>query len=344
MKSEAKLSIREFVDLSTLNTFGISAKARYFCEIKSYEQLPLLSASEIFQNYPHLILGKGANILFSKDFEGIVIKPIFQGIELLKETENEIYVKAYAGESWPDFVMFCCRKKWNGLENLANIPGSVGAAPVQNIGAYGVEIKDVLHSIEAFNIAENRLEVFNLSDCEFAYRESVFKHKNKGKYIICSVTFLLSKQPQFNIGYDSIADELERCNTQELTAQTIAGAVTRIRKSKLPDPSEIGSAGSFFKNPTTTQQKYLELKTKFPDIAGFQISENEVKLSAALLIEKCGWKGFRLADAGVHKDQALVLVNYGRATGKEILALADRITDSVKSTFNVELTKEVNII
>ncbi len=342
------MTIKENISLKPYNTFGISANARYFCEVESVDELQSLISSEIFQSQPHLILGEGANILFTKDFEGLVVKPAIKGIELVRETDDEVFVKAYAGELWNDLVLFCCEKKWNGLENLAYIPSSVGAAPIQNIGAYGKEIKDVLYSLEALNLETQKIETFSHADCKFAYRESVFKHEYKGKYVICSLTFALSKIPKFNTDYTAVNEELKRLNVSELSAMSIATAITHIRKSKLPEPSEIGSAGSFFKNPTVSQVHFRLMKGFFPSVVAHPVEpqnpNGDMKLSAAWLIENCDWKGFREGDAGVHTHQALVLVNYGNATGAEILNLSKRIIDSVKSTFGVTLTPEVNIL
>ncbi|MCL2028663.1 MAG: UDP-N-acetylmuramate dehydrogenase [Bacteroidales bacterium] len=335
--------IQENISLKKYNTFGIDVNARYFCEIRTLYDLQTLISSEIFQNNSRLILGNGANILFTKDFDGLVIKPVLKGIEIVDVTKTEIFINVQAGENWHEFVMHCCKSKWNGLENLAYIPGSVGASPVQNIGAYGVEIKDVLDSIEALNLETGEIEIFQNSDCKFAYRESIFKHEYKGKYLIYSVTFRMSKLPKFNMNYAAVNDELKRTNVPKLSAKAIAKAITHIRKSKLPEPSEIGSAGSFFKNPSASQKMFEHLKIQFPDIVTYPM-DSEIKLSAGWLIEQAGWKGFREGDAGVHAQQALVLVNYGNATGIEILNLAKRIIDSVKSKFGVDLTPEVNIL
>ena len=355
------MQINENIPLKKHNTFGISANARFFCEVATIEELQTLVDLDVFKNNAKLFLGEGANVLFTKDFDGLVVKPNFKGIEIVRETENEVFVKAFSGENWHDFVMECCENNWNGLENLAYIPGSVGASPIQNIGAYGVEIKDAMDSLEAFNLETKQIETFSNLDCKFDYRESVLKHEYKGKYVICSVTFRLSKLPNFNTNYTAVNDELKRQNNSELSAKAIANAITTIRKSKLPDTSEIGSAGSFFKNPTVSQNTFEVLKEKFPNIIGhpiiidchpepFDVAQGKlregsrVKLSAGWLIETAGWKGHRQGDAGVHTEQALVLVNYGNATGTEILNLAHRIIDSVSTKFGVALTPEVNIL
>jgi len=307
--------------------------------VATIEELQTLVDLDVFKNNAKLFLGEGANVLFTKDFDGLVVKPNFKGIEIVRETENEVFVKAFSGENWHDFVMECCENNWNGLENLAYIPGSVGASPIQNIGAYGVEIKDAMDSLEAFNLETKQIEVFSNSACKFDYRESVFKHEYKGKYVICSVIFRLSKLPNFNTNYTAVNDELKRQNNSELSAKAIANAITTIRKSKLPDTSEIGSAGSFFKNPTVSQNTFEALKKDFPNIVAHPANslartlnplartsvrakkpqDESMKLSAGWLIETAGWKGHRQGDAGVHTEQALVLVNYGNATGTEIL-------------------------
>ncbi|MCL2412895.1 MAG: UDP-N-acetylmuramate dehydrogenase [Bacteroidales bacterium] len=338
------MKIEQNISLKKYNTFGIDVNARYFVEISTIKELQELVLLDIFRNNSHLILGGGSNILFTRTFNGLVIKPEFKGIEVIRETENEMFIKAYSGESWHDFVMYCCEKKWNGLENLAYIPGSVGASPIQNIGAYGVEIKDVLDSLEAFNLETKQIESFSNTDCKFDYRESVFKHEYKERYVICSVTFRLSKQSKFNTNYTAVNDELKRKNISELSAKAIADAITIIRKSKLPETSEIGSAGSFFKNPTVSQDFFQSLKKEFPDIVAYQTNSG-IKLAAGWLIEQAGWKGFREGDvASIYDLQALVLVNYGDATGLDIFNLALRIIDSVKSKFGVKLTPEVNIL
>ncbi|MDR1951086.1 MAG: UDP-N-acetylmuramate dehydrogenase [Bacteroidales bacterium] len=337
------MNIEQNISLKKYNTFGVDVTARYFCEIRTIYELQNLVLSDIFINNSCLILGEGANILFTKNFDGLVVKPVFKGIEIVGETETEIFINVQAGNNWHEFVMHCCESEWNGLENLAYIPGNVGASPIQNIGAYGVEIKDVLDSVEVFNLETHDLEFFSNSDCKFDYRESVFKHEYKGKYVICSVTFRLSKRPKFNTDYTAINDELKRMNASKLSAKTIAEAVTNIRKSKLPNTSEIGSAGSFFKNPTVSEKTFEILKTQFPNIVAYPTDFGK-KLAAGWLIEQAGWKGFREGDAGVHAQQALVLVNYGHATGEQILNLAQRIINSVKTKFGVDLTPEVNVL
>lgn len=337
------MEIKQNISLKPYNTFGIDVSASYFAEIRSVEDLKEIyrkfNAEQVF------ILGGGSNVLFTKNINGIVLKNSITGIQLAGEDKDFCYVKSGAGEVWHDLVLFCIRNNYSGIENLSLIPGSVGAGPMQNIGAYGVEIKDVFHELEAFNIATNEIEKFTLADCEFGYRESIFKRKFKNKYIIVSVLLRLRKIPVFNISYGAIEAELKKMGVVKLSIKAISDAVINIRQSKLPDPKEIGNSGSFFKNPEITSDKFENLKKKFPDIIGFPLENKEkVKLAAGWLIEQCGWKGKRIGNTGAHKNQALVLVNYGNATGKEIYDLAMRIRQSVTEKFDVVLEPEVNII
>jgi UDP-N-acetylmuramate dehydrogenase len=273
-------------------------------------------------NDPHLILGGGSNILFTKNFDGLVLKNELKGIELVKEDAEHFYVKAAAGENWHQFVLHCIHHGYAGVENLSLIPGNVGASPMQNIGAYGVEIKDVFHSLEAFHLDEKKVVNFSANDCAFGYRESVFKRKYKGQFVILSVTFRLHKHPQFNTTYGAIEQELQQMNVKELSIAAISQAVINIRSSKLPDPKQIGNAGSFFKNPEIPNEQFLQLKKDHPGISAYPLANGNTKLAAGWLIEQCGWKGFREGDAGCHAKQALVLVNYGNATGEQIFDLS----------------------
>jgi UDP-N-acetylmuramate dehydrogenase len=291
-----------------------------------------------------LILGGGSNILLTKNFDGLVLKNEILGIEKLKEDEEHVYVKAGAGVNWHQLVVHCINNNWAGMENLSLIPGNTGASPMQNIGAYGVEIKDFFYDLEAFHLEEKKIVVFNLQDCEFGYRESVFKRKFKNQFVIISVTYRLSKQPVFNTSYGAIEQELETMGVKELSIQAISQAVINIRSSKLPDPAVIGNAGSFFKNPEIASNEFAILKDNFPTIVGYKLPNGNVKLAAGWLIEQCGWKGYRNGDAGCHAKQALVLVNYGNATGAEIYALSTSIINSVEEKFGVGLEREVNII
>ena len=336
--------IRENYSLKKLNTFGIDASARYFAECSSIDQLMEILSERSFATTQKLILGGGSNLLFTKNYDGLVIKNNLKGIELIKEDKDFYFVKAGAGEIWNQFVMHCVANNYAGLENLSLIPGNVGASPMQNIGAYGAEIKDHFFELQALHIKDKKIQTFNSADCKFGYRESVFKRDLKDQYIITSVTFKLLKKPELNTRYGAIEKEMEAMGVKEVSIQAISQAVCNIRSSKLPNPAEIGNAGSFFKNPEVTTDKYQTLKIQFPNIVGYDLENGNVKLAAGWLIEQCGWKGKTIGDAGVHKLQALVLVNYGKAKGEEILNLSQHIMDSVKDTFGVELEREVNII
>ena len=291
-----------------------------------------------------MILGGGSNILFTKDFDGFVFKNELYGIKKVREDAEHVYVKAGAGVNWHQLVVHCIHNNWAGVENLSLIPGNTGASPMQNIGAYGVEIKDVFYELEAFHLQDKKLVNFNLADCEFGYRESVFKGKYKNQFVITSVTFRLNKKPVFNTSYGAIEQELATMGVTTLSIQAISQAVINIRTSKLPNPAEIGNAGSFFKNPEISLEKFDELKNNFVNIVGYHLPNGNVKLAAGWLIEQCGWKGYRKGDAGCHAKQALVLVNYGNANGNEIFALSEAIIQSVNEKFAVLLEREVNIV
>lgn len=335
------MKIQENFSLRQYNTFGINVYAKQFSSFTNEEGLEeLLSAG----NKNIFILGGGSNILFTKNFDGLVLKNEIGGIELIKEDEHYCYVKAGAGVNWHSFVLHCISHDFAGVENLSLIPGNVGASPMQNIGAYGAEIKDVFESLEAFNIAERKVVQFSLNDCSFGYRESVFKRKYKDQFVILNVTFRLKRKPEFNVSYGMIAQELERMNIKELSIKAVSQAVINIRRSKLPDPAEIGNAGSFFKNPTISSDQFKMLKEKFPAMVGYPAADNKTKIAAGWLIEQCGWKGYREGDAGCHAKQALVLVNYGNASGNDIYTLSEKILQSVKSNFGIELEREVNIV
>jgi len=338
------ITIRENISLLPFNTFGIDAKARYFSSFRNTEQLQELLADEQFRNHKRLVLGGGSNILLTGDFDGIVLKNEIAGIELVRSDENFVYVKVGAGENWHGFVTQCVKNEWAGVENLSLIPGNVGASPMQNIGAYGVEIKDVFEELEAMQIEDQTIHRFTLNDCQFGYRESVFKRKYKGRFIITSVTYRLSKNPSFNTSYGAITQELERLGVKDLSIAAISQAVINIRTSKLPDPKKVGNAGSFFKNPVIPQSQAEALKQEYPQLVVFPAGEGMSKLAAGWLIEQCGWKGYRNGDAGCYPLQALVLVNYGKATGREIFDLSEKIIESVKEKFGVELEREVNVV
>jgi UDP-N-acetylmuramate dehydrogenase len=338
------MQIRENISLRPYNTFGIDAMARQFAVFGSVDELKELMNVPQPESGKRMVLGGGSNILLTGDYDGLVLKNEIMGIEVVKEDEDHIYVKAGAGENWHRFVMHCVEKEYAGLENLSLIPGNVGASPMQNIGAYGVEIKEVFHELEAYHIEDGTIHIFSAPDCEFGYRESVFKRRYKDRFVIASVTYRLSRKPHFNTSYGAIKEELERMGVQELSIRAISDAVIRIRSSKLPDPKETGNAGSFFKNPLIPNDQFTQLKEAFPNIVAFPAGNAQTKLAAGWLIEQCGWKGFRRGDAGCYPKQALVLVNYGSATGHEVFTLSEEIIASVKKKFGVELEREVNIV
>jgi UDP-N-acetylmuramate dehydrogenase len=336
------MQLLENISLKPYNTFGIDAMARYFGSFTSIEELSELLT--IDSRLPTLILGGGSNVLFTKDFDGLVLRNELRGIKKIKEDESFVYIQAGAGENWHQFVLYCIENGWAGVENLSLIPGCVGASPMQNIGAYGVEIKEVFHELKAFHLKEKCNYTFCLKDCGFGYRDSVFKGKYKGEFVILNVTYKLRKQPVFNTSYGAIEQELERMGVKELSIKALSDAVINIRSSRLPDPKVIANAGSFFKNPEVPVAKYDELKSEFQALIAYPLANGNVKLAAGWMIEQCGWKGVRRGDAGCHEKQALVLVNYGKASGKEVLELSNEITQSVKNKFDVVLDREVNLI
>ncbi|MGZ3865921.1 MAG: UDP-N-acetylmuramate dehydrogenase [Bacteroidia bacterium] len=331
------------ISLKPFNTFGIDVSAKALTEVNSPEDFKALVLEKDFKDNKILILGGGSNILFTKDFDGLVIKNNLKGIEVVKEDADFVFVKAAGGENWHGFVMWCVEKNYGGLENLSLIPGCVGAAPMQNIGAYGVEIKDVCEQVFALDMQTGKETVFSNADCKFGYRESVFKHELKNKFLITAVIFKLRKQPVFNTTYGAIEQELAAMGVKELSIKAISDSVIRIRSSKLPDPAKIGNAGSFFKNPEVTKTKHDELKQKFEKLVSYPLENGNFKLAAGWLIEACGLKGKREGQAGVHVNQALVLVNYGGVNGSEIYKLSQEVLDTVQQKFGVTLEREVNI-
>jgi UDP-N-acetylmuramate dehydrogenase len=335
------MQFQQNFSLKSFNTFGINISSKLFASFSNTNELAEILENKIEHK---LILGGGSNILFTKNYNGLVLKNEIAGIEKINEDDAHVYIRAGAGVGWHEFVLYCINNGFAGVENLSLIPGSVGASPMQNIGAYGVEIKDVFYKLEAYSIDDRKLITFSKNDCAFGYRESIFKNKYKGQFVITSVTFLLNKNPKYNSSYGAIETELEKMGVQSLNIKAISDAVINIRQSKLPDPKQIGNAGSFFKNPTIQNTQFEKLKSEFPNIVGYAIGDNETKLAAGWLIEECGWKGYRKGDAGCHEKQALVLVNYGNAIGEEILQLSEKIIDSVKLMFDVELHREVNIV
>ncbi|MEI7803332.1 MAG: UDP-N-acetylmuramate dehydrogenase [Bacteroidota bacterium] len=338
------MNIQENISLLPFNTFHIDVAAKYFAEIKSENDFSELLSDEKFRSNEKLILGGGSNILFTKNFDGIVVKNSFTGISIVKEDDNYVWVKAAAGEVWHQFVLWCIEKNLAGLENLSLIPGQVGAAPMQNIGAYGVEIKDLFDELEAIEIATAEKVNFKNAECEFGYRESVFKNKFKNQFLISSVTFRLSKKPKFNVNYGDIKMTLDEMRVNELTIKAVSDAVIKIRSSKLPDPNVLGNAGSFFKNPVISQTEFEIFISKNPIAPNYPQKDGTVKIPAGWLIEQCGWKGKIVGHTGSHKTQALVLVNYGGATGNEVFQLALDIQKSVHDKFGITIQPEVNLV
>lgn len=329
--------------LKAYNTFGIDVYANYFAGFNSIDGLTEILNSTTFQQNEQLILGGGSNILFTKNFEGIVLHNRLKGISKVQVSENEYHVSAAAGEVWHELVLYAIANNLGGMENLSLIPGFVGASPMQNIGAYGVEIKDIFVSLKAMEVATGLIKTFSKEECQFGYRESFFKRAGKGKYIIIEVTFQLSTKHQLNTSYGAIEQELAKMNAAP-TIKNISQAVINIRSSKLPNPKELGNAGSFFKNPTIAIAHFETLKKQYPDLPGYPVNDESIKTAAGYLIEKCGLKGFRKEDAGVHQMQALVLVNYGNASGHQIFDLSSLVIEKVKENFAIELEREVNII
>jgi UDP-N-acetylmuramate dehydrogenase len=337
------MKIQENISLKPFTTFGIDKKAKFFTTVTTLDELKsaLLVAKE--KQLPVFILGGGSNILLTRDIEGLVIKLEIKGINLVKEDEDQLWAEVGAGEMWHELVMHSIAKDWAGLENLSLIPGTVGASPMQNIGAYGVEIKDVFDSLMAMNRETLEIQSFDAEACRFGYRESVFKQTFKDQFVITSVTFRLSKTPNFHLEYGAIREVLAANGIDQPSIRAISDAVIQIRQSKLPDPKEIGNAGSFFKNPTIPNAQFDELKASYPSIPGYPSAEG-VKVAAGWLIEQTGWKGKRIGKVGVHAKQALVLVNYGGGSGEEIKKLSEQIQASVYDKFGVQLQAEVNFI
>jgi UDP-N-acetylmuramate dehydrogenase len=337
------LQILENFSLKNFNTFGIDASARYFVEINHEDELVELFMDPQWLQTPRLILGGGSNMLFVRDFDGLVIRMNIRGIEH-RINHEEVFIEAGAGEVWNDLVNFCVAREYAGIENLSLIPGSVGASPIQNIGAYGVELKDVFRSCRAFEIATGEFKAFSKEDCRFGYRDSIFKNELKEKLIIVSVKFQLSLIPNINLKYGAIEQELANRNISNPTIKEVSQVVSHIRVSKLPDPSTIGNAGSFFKNPVIADEQFHEVQSKFPEVVHYPAGDGLVKLAAGWLIEQCGWKGKVVGHTGTWKNQALVLVNHGGATGEEVYSLSSQIIDSVYTKFGIVLDREVNII
>lgn len=340
------MKLEQNISLKAYNTFGIDAKAKHFLTLRSTQEALDFFKTEAKDHPNILILGGGSNILLRDDYEGLVVQNQILGIELLKEDGEHVWLKVGAGENWHQFVLYCINRNYAGIENLSLIPGNVGASPMQNIGAYGVEVKSVIQKVECVKRSDGSLHTFNNEACQFDYRSSIFKTSHRDQYLICSVTFRLNKKPSFHIEYGAIKSQLEENGVTEkdLNIKAISDAVIQIRESKLPNPKIIGNSGSFFKNPIVEPEIYQALKQKFESIPAYPLESGQFKLAAGWLIEQAGWKGFREKDYGVHKKQALVLVNHGKASGEEIYQLSQRILDSVREKFGIELEREVNII
>lgn len=334
--------IKENFSLKKYNTFGIDVKTRFFVECKSEKEISDFITIQQNTNLPLMILGGGSNVLFAGNFDGYILKPDIKGVDILNESDSDITVRVGAGEDWDDFVAYCVEKGWGGVENLSLIPGNVGTCPIQNIGAYGVEVKDVITEVESIEIATRKKHVFTNQQCRFGYRDSIFKKKLKGKHLISYVTFRLHKQPEFKLEYGKLKEALGSLG--DITLGDIRKTVIAIREAKLPDPDEIGNAGSFFKNPMVKKELAEELKKDYPDMPIYMVSDDRVKIPAGWLIEKAGFKGVRKGNTGVHEKQALVLVNFGEATGEEILHLARNIQQAILILFKIELEMEVNVV
>lgn len=337
------MQIKQNISLKPYNTFGIDVIAKHFVSVANINELQHVLSLDEFPK--KLILGGGSNILLTKNFDGLVVINNLKGIKIISEDENFAFVKCHAGENWHEFVLWCINNGFGGIENLSLIPGNVGTAPIQNIGAYGVELKDVFESCEALCKETKKLKNFTKSDCDFGYRNSIFKQQAKGKFIITSVSFKLTKQNhKLNINYGTISSELENKGIQHPSIKDISEAVIHIRESKLPNPKDIGNSGSFFKNPVIAKTQFNELLKKFSDVPSYPVSDEEVKVPAGWLIEKSGFKGKTFNNYGVHKKQALVLVNYGGAKGSDILNLSKLIQKTVKRLFGITIEAEVNIL
>ncbi len=337
------MTIQTDFSLKKYNTFGIEAKAKQFVAVHSIEDLKTILQQ--YQSAPKFVLGGGSNMLLTQDIQALVIHVDLKGKKILKEDDDFVWVESMAGENWHEFVLWTIAQNFGGLENMSLIPGNVGTTPVQNIGAYGTEIKDTFVSCDAINIATQQLKTFDREECKFGYRESVFKHEIKDQFIITSVVFKLTKRNhKINTSYGDITKELEKQNVSTPTLKDVSNAVIAIRQSKLPDPKELGNSGSFFKNPIIPKEQYETAKAQHPEMPHYVVSETQVKVPAGWLIEKAGFKGKRFGDAGIHKNQALVLVNYGNATGQEILNVSKDIQATILREFGIAIEAEVNVI
>lgn len=344
MSKPLEETVQHDVELRPFNTLNVSARARSFVSIHSTEQLV-----KVLQKYPVsttdvFVLGGGSNVLFANNFDGLILRIAIKGKRVVKENNRHVWLEIGAGENWHQAVRYAVEKGWGGIENLSLIPGTVGAAPIQNIGAYGVELKDVFEELQAVEMATGEIHTFNREQCRFGYRDSIFKGELKGKYVITGVVLKLDKQPAVNTSYGAIQTELDKRNIEEPTIRDISDIVIDIRNSKLPNPETLGNAGSFFKNPIIDVEQYDALKESFSEVPGYPINEHRVKVPAGWLIEETGWKGKVVGEAGTYKQQALVIVNHGNASATDILGVARAIQDAVKEQFGINLVPEVNII
>lgn len=337
------MNLRTNYTLQQHNTFNIKVDAKYYVEVASKEELSEVSEFIYKNNIPYLVLGGGSNILFTENFDGLVIKANFSGVMVLNEDQEHVFVNAGAGEDWDDFVKYSVGNNWSGIENLSLIPGSVGASPVQNIGAYGVEMKDHFFELEYYNFNTKEYSIYKKADCNFGYRYSIFKSSLKGQGIVTNVTFKLCKKANFKTSYGAIQNELEKMGVTKLSLEVVRNAIISIRESKLPDPDKMANAGSFFKNPVIGMEQFQKLSSQFSHLVSYKQDNNSMKIAAGWLIDQCNWKGKRMGDAGVHENQALVIVNYGNATGREIYDLSEKIKQSVMAKFGVVLEREVNV-
>ncbi len=338
-------SIQENVSLKPYNTFGVEALARYFTTLRQKEDLFELIHSKVYSAFPHLILGGGSNILFTHHYEGLVIRTALTGLAVVSQTDSHVDLKVGSGVVWDDVVAYCVDQGWGGIENLSLIPGTAGAAPIQNIGAYGVEIKQVIQTVDVIDMKDGTERSFTNADCQFGYRESAFKGAWKEKYFISSITLRLTKKNhQLSTHYGAITEVLQQRKVSTPSLHDVRDVVIHIRQSKLPDPAVLGNAGSFFKNPTIAVAHLAVIQESYPSMPFYPVDNQYVKVPAGWLIEQCGWKGKKFAKVAVHHQQALVLINLGGATGEEIIALARKISESVREKFNINLVMEVNII
>ncbi|MFH5831149.1 UDP-N-acetylmuramate dehydrogenase [Halalkalibaculum sp. DA384] len=344
MSDTTLMQLKENHSLKPYNTLGVEAKAEQFISIGTVDQLVQVLTDPNFRDIDKCVLGGGSNVLFRDDVKGLVLHISIKGIHKVREDKNHVWVRSGAGVIWHDLVLHCVERGWGGIENLSLIPGTVGAAPIQNIGAYGAELKDVFESLEAVETETGEVRTFTYDECRFGYRDSIFKNELKGKYIITHCTLRLSRHPEVNTSYGAIQARLEERGVTDPTIRDISETVIDIRRSKLPDPDALGNAGSFFKNPVVSKEKYDQLKRRYPEIPGYPLEGPVVKVPAGWLIEETGWKGKVVGNAGTYHNQALVIVNHGGATGTEILQLAEKVKTAVHERFGIELEPEVNII